>query len=195
VSETLADAVADQVEPLQHPPPGKRAGAAAEFEKVYRAHVGMVTAYFARRSADPQTVADLTADTFVRAITSFATFDPVKGSPRAWLIGIASRVFAGYCEAHSQRSDSARRIAGQRALDADAVEDLVERIDAEQAGGALLARLAELPRLDREVVELVDLDGLRPKEAAEALGVSAGAVRIRLFRARAKLRKTTGMER
>ncbi|WP_197289737.1 RNA polymerase sigma factor [Saccharothrix sp. NRRL B-16348] len=195
MSETLADAVADHVEPLQHPPPRERTGAAAEFEKVYRAHVGMITAYFARRSADPQTVADLTADTFVRAITSFGTFDPAKGSPRAWLIGIASRVFAKHCEAHSQRSDSARRIAGQRPLDADVLDDLVDRIDAEQAAGALLARLAELPRLDREVVELVDLDGLSPKEAAEALGVSAGAVRIRLFRARTKLRKTTGMER
>ncbi|MER5266096.1 RNA polymerase sigma factor [Actinosynnema sp. NPDC002837] len=183
------------MEPLQHPPPGTRAGAAAEFEKVYRANVGMITAYFARRSADPQTVADLTADTFVRAITSFATFDPVKGSARAWLTGIASRVFARHCEAHSQRADSTRRIAGQRPLDPDVVDDLLDRIDAEQAAGALLARLAELPRPDREVVELVDLDGLTPKEAAEALGVSAGAVRIRLFRARAKLRKTTGRQR
>ncbi|MFD0206658.1 MULTISPECIES: RNA polymerase sigma factor [Saccharothrix] len=190
----MASAVADHVEPLQHPPPGKRTGAAAEFEKVYRAHVGMVTAYFARRSAEPQTVADLTADTFVRAITSFATYDPVKGSARVWLIGIASRVFAAHCEAHAQRSDGVRRIAGLRTLDADAVDDLVDRIDAEKAAGALLARLAELPRLDREVVELVDLDGLSPKEAAEALGVSAGAVRIRLFRARTKLR-TTGVER
>jgi RNA polymerase sigma factor (sigma-70 family) len=191
----MADAVADHVEPLQHPPPARRAGAAAEFEKVYRAHFGLVTGYFARRSADPQTVADLTADTFVRAITSFATFDPVRGSARAWLIGIASRVFAGYCEAHSRRSDSARRIAGQRVLDADAFDDLVDRIDAEQAGGALLARLARLPRPDREVVELVDLDGLSPKEAAEVLGVSAGAARIRLFRARKALRKTTGVQR
>ncbi|MCE6996288.1 RNA polymerase sigma factor [Saccharothrix sp. S26] len=195
MSETVADAVADQVEPLRHPPPRKRAGAAAEFEKVYRAHVGLVTAYFARRSGDPQTVADLTADTFVRAITSFATFDPVRGSPRAWLIGIASRVFAAHCEAHTQRSHGVRRIAGQRVLDADAVDDLVDRIDAQRPGAALLARLARLPRLDREVVELVDLDGLSPKEAAEALGVSAGAVRVRLFRARAKLRKTTGERR
>ncbi|TQM85253.1 RNA polymerase sigma-70 factor (ECF subfamily) [Saccharothrix saharensis] len=191
----MADAVAGHVEPQRHPPPRERSRAAAEFEKVYRAHVGPITAYFARRSSDPQTVADLTADTFVRAITSFATFDPVRGSARAWLFGIASRVFAGHCEAHSRRGDSTRRIAGQRLLDADVLEDLVDRIDAEQAGGALLARLAELPRLDREVVELVDLDGLSPKEAAEALGVSAGALRIRLFRARATLRKTTGMER
>lgn len=33
----------------------------AEFEQIYRANVGVLTAYFARRSGDPQTVADLTA--------------------------------------------------------------------------------------------------------------------------------------
>ena len=54
----------------------------SEFEALYRANVAAVTAYFARRSADPQTVADLTADTFVQAITSFVTFDPRKGTPR-----------------------------------------------------------------------------------------------------------------
>jgi hypothetical protein len=55
---------------------GPADGAIAKFEALYRANVAAVTAYFARRSADPQTVADLTADTFVQAITSFATFDP-----------------------------------------------------------------------------------------------------------------------
>jgi hypothetical protein len=50
----------------------------AEFEALYRANVAVVTACFARRSAEPQTVADLTAGTFVQAITSFATFDRAK---------------------------------------------------------------------------------------------------------------------
>jgi DNA-directed RNA polymerase specialized sigma24 family protein len=40
------------------------AGAAAEFERLYRANVDAVTAYFARRTTDPQLVADLTADTY-----------------------------------------------------------------------------------------------------------------------------------
>jgi DNA-directed RNA polymerase specialized sigma24 family protein len=61
----------------------------AEFEALYRANVAAVTAYFARRSAEPQTVADLTAGTFVQAITSFATFDPRKGTPRAWVLSVA----------------------------------------------------------------------------------------------------------
>src|SRR5215469_15984023 len=72
-------------------------GAAAEFERIYRANVEVVTSFFARRSADPQTVADLTADTFVQVIISFGSFDPGKGSARAWVFGIARRVYAGYC--------------------------------------------------------------------------------------------------
>ena len=46
--------------------------ALAEFEQIYRANVGVLTAYFARRSSDPQTVADLTSETIVRAAGSFA---------------------------------------------------------------------------------------------------------------------------
>jgi hypothetical protein len=34
----------------------------AEFQRLYRANADVVTAYFARRTADPQVVADLTAD-------------------------------------------------------------------------------------------------------------------------------------
>jgi hypothetical protein len=60
---------------------GPTEDAVGEFEALYRANVAAVTAYFARRSADPQAVADLTADTFVQAITSFATFGPRRGTP------------------------------------------------------------------------------------------------------------------
>jgi hypothetical protein len=47
----------------------------------------------ARRSADPHVVADLTADTFVTAITSFGSFDPRRGTARAWVFGIARHVY------------------------------------------------------------------------------------------------------
>jgi RNA polymerase sigma-70 factor (ECF subfamily) len=46
-----------------------------------------------------------------------------------------------------------------------------------------------LPERDRAVIELVDIAGLRPKEAAAALGLTSGAVRMRLLRTRARLRK------
>jgi RNA polymerase sigma-70 factor (ECF subfamily) len=151
--------------------------------------VEAVTSYFARRSADPHVVADLTADTFVTAITGFGSFDPGKGTARSWVFGIARHVYAAHCEAYGQQQDRLQRLAGRRDLEPDQVEELLDRIDAERAGRALVTGLGALPGRDRALVELVDLAGLRPKEAAAVLGVTPGAVRMRLMRARAQLRK------
>ncbi len=165
------------------------AGRPGELEVLYRSEVAAVTAFFARRSRDPQTVADLTADTFMEAMKSFRSSPPAQGSKRPWLFAIARNVYAKHCEHMARRRDAARRDSARQMLDEDETEELAERIDAQRLGRELLERLAGLPALDREAVELVDLAGLRPKEAAIALGVSAGALRVRLFRARARLRK------
>lgn len=42
---------------------------------------------------------------------------------------------------------------------------------------------------DRAPIELVDIAGLTPKEAAAVLRLTPGAARMRLMRARARLRK------
>jgi RNA polymerase sigma-70 factor (ECF subfamily) len=160
-----------------------------EFEQVYLRNVDVLMGYFARRCREPQTVADLTSETFVRAVDGFAGFDPRRGSDRAWLFGIASRVFARHCEQSAGSRDAAARLGGHRALDEDEIEELAQRIDAEREGAALLRRCEQLPAVERAAVELVDLEGLTPKEAALALGVSRVAFRQRLSRARSRLRK------
>ena len=66
-----------------------------EFEAVDRENVRQVTAFFARRCRDPQQVADLTSQTFVEAIKSAGTYQG-RGTPTAWLIAIARRVYADH---------------------------------------------------------------------------------------------------
>jgi RNA polymerase sigma factor (sigma-70 family) len=161
----------------------------AWFEGVYRESVAAVTAYFARRTTDPQTVADLTSETFVEAIGSLAGFDPDRGTPVAWLMGIARHVHASHLAAGAQGQRAVERLGGGLVLDEDATDEIAARIDDQRAGRELLARLAELPDLERIALEYVELAGLTPGEAAGALGVSPGALRVRLFRARARLRK------
>ncbi len=156
---------------------------------MYLRNVDVLMGYFARRCHDPQTVADLTSETFVRAMDGFAGFDPRRGSDRAWLFGIAARVFARHCEQSAGRRDAVARLGGYRALGVDEIEELTERIDAEREGAALMRRFVRLPAVERAAIELVDLDGLTPKEAALALGVSGVAFRKRLSRARSRLRK------
>ncbi|MFZ1993451.1 MAG: RNA polymerase sigma factor [Solirubrobacteraceae bacterium] len=160
-----------------------------EFEQVYLRNVDVLMGYFARRCRDPQTVADLTSETFVRAVNGFAGFDPRRGTDRAWLFGIAARVFAFHCEQSAGGRGAVARLGGHRPLAEDEVEELAERIDAERKGAELMRRCEQLPAVERAAIELVDLEELTPKEAALALGVSRVAFRKRLSRARSRLRK------
>jgi len=168
---------------------GAPSPAVAAFERIYRDHVGAVTAYFARRCSDPQAVADLTSETVVRAPAGFGRFDPRQGTARAWLFGIARHVYADYCQQTATGRETLARLAGLADLPADEIEELAQKVDAQRVGRELLARCAELPPLERSAVELVDLDGLTPKEAAAVLGVRRGVLRMRLSRGRARLRK------
>jgi RNA polymerase sigma-70 factor (ECF subfamily) len=158
-----------------------------EFEQAYLRNVDALMAYFARRCRDPQTVADLTSETFVRAVDGFATFDPRRGTDRAWLFGIAAHVFAQHCAQSAGGRDAVARLGGHRTLDCDEIEELTERIDAEREGAALMRSWEQLPAIERAAIEFVDLEGFTPKEAATALGVSRVAFRKRLSRARARL--------
>jgi RNA polymerase sigma factor (sigma-70 family) len=160
-----------------------------EFEQIYLRNVDVLMGYFARRCRDPQTVADLTSETFVRAVDGFATFDPRRGSDRAWLFGIAAHVFARHCAQSAGGREAVARLGGHRPLDGDEIEELAERIDAERDGATLMRRCEQLPAVERAAIELVDLEGLTPQEAAAALGVSRVAFRKRLSRARSRLRK------
>jgi RNA polymerase sigma-70 factor (ECF subfamily) len=166
-----------------------RAPALDEFERIYRANVDVVMAYFARRCAEAQVVADLTSETFVRAAGAFVSFDPARGSGRAWVFGIASHVYARHCEQIANGRAVVARLAGRRALEGDEIEELAARIDAERTSRELIQSCAQLPDLERAAIELVDLSGLTPKEAAAVLGVSRVVLRKRLSRARNRLRK------
>jgi RNA polymerase sigma factor (sigma-70 family) len=163
--------------------------ALSDFERVYRENVAVVTAFFARRCGNPQTVADLTSETVVRAAAGFSGFDPRRGEPRAWLYGIARNVYAQHCADVAGGRDTVARLAGLVELPKEEIDELAERIDAERRGRVLLDSLSALSPSERVAVELVDIDGLTPKEAAVVLGVARGVLRMRLLRARARLRK------
>ena len=182
---SMMRAVTVRAEPRQQPPPSPL----EEFEQIYLRNVDLLMGYFARRCREPQTVADLTSETFVRAVDGFAGYDPDRGSDRAWLFGIASRVFARHCDQTANGRDVVARLAGHRTLDDDEIEELAGRIDAEREGAALMARCAQLPAIERAAIELVDVEGLSPLEAAQAIGVSRVAFRKRLSRARSRLKK------
>lgn len=158
-------------------------------EAVYRACVRDVERFVARRVRDPHDVVDLTADVFVRAIGSAGGYDAARASPVAWLLGIARHVVAGHHETTARRQRVERRVDARALVDDDAYERLAEQVDAAASARRLHGELAALPGPLRDVLELVVVDDLPLVDVAQVLGISAGAARVRLHRARARLRR------
>jgi RNA polymerase sigma-70 factor (ECF subfamily) len=62
------------------------------------------------------------------------------------------------------------------------------RVDRERMTTFIRHFFRELPARQREVFDLVDLQGHDPAEVAEMIGLKAGTVRANLFKARASIR-------
>ncbi|MFD5319994.1 RNA polymerase sigma factor [Streptomyces sp. NPDC127098] len=158
------------------------------FEEFYRAHVDAVTRFLARRLDDPHTVADLTAEVFLAVIDSGHTYRPALGSERGWLYGVARNIVAAERRRTAREHVLNGRVAGRRLLEADDIARLEEKLVAENEGRRLVAALADLPEGERALLELIVADQLSVPEAARALGIRPTAARVRLYRARGRLR-------
>lgn len=165
---------------------------ASALEIVYRRNVARVTAFAVRRAANPEEAADLVAAVFVEAMSSARGFDPRRGRALPWLLGIATHVHAGTVRRRVREDRAVKRLAGRDLLGDDDYQRLHERIDAARVAPRLREAMRALPPGEREVVDLVVIDGLTPDAAAEALGVRSVAARMRLSRGRAKLRRALG---
>ncbi len=143
-------------------------------------------------TGNPSDAEDLVQETYLRAFRARDSY-MVGSRPRAWLFTIARNT---WFKAHRKAS---RSTALEDSVDANpdvapppltTPPEGVERVfNARELGPALIEAIEALPEAHREVVALVDLDGLGYAEAAELLGVPIGTVRSRLFRARRTLQQ------
>jgi RNA polymerase sigma factor (sigma-70 family) len=159
------------------------------FEIFYRRHVDRVVRFAARRVRNPADVADVAAATFVAVLTSARSYDPDRGAPTAWLLGIAARVIADGDRRHARESALGARLAGRRLIDTNDIERLEEQIHADQHSVAVMEAVSGLRPRSREVLLLIGEEGLTSGEAARVLGISAANFRMRLTAARRALAK------
>lgn len=158
------------------------------FEVFYRQHLEVIESFVARRVGDREAVADLTAEIFLSAIDSAHRYRPGLGTPRAWLLGIARVLVANHARRRNRRRAGEERLRGSVLLDEDDAARLDARIDASAQSRRLYEAMDALPEAERAVLELVALDELAVTEAAAVAGVRPVTARVRLHRARRKLR-------
>ena len=163
--------------------PLSRSKGVKEFEELYRASRDDVYAYVATLLRDRFAAEDVTALAFERAYRKRASFRPGRGSPRAWLFGIA----------RNAALDELRRRARTAPVGAEPVdEDAVSFEDEAEIGARRLAVRAALESLhprERELVALKFFAGLSNAELAAVLGTSETNAGTRVHRAIHKLRE------
>ncbi|MXG90559.1 RNA polymerase sigma factor [Nocardioides flavescens] len=184
----------------QHDEPGRarewrerlRAGDVEAFTELFRAYADQVHRLAASLCADAALAEDVTGETFLTAWRRRDTLHTGDESLGPWLMGIAARQSLNATRGRRRQLSFVSRHGHRLLADTpDIADDVTARLD----GAARLDRtqraVAHLRPRELEVLALCVWSGLTPQEAARALGVSAGTVRSRLFRARARLRELT----
>ena len=126
-------------------------------EAFYRRHVDRVRRFAARRCARPEDVADAVSGTFLAVLDAAPSYDPRRGEPVPWLLGIAAQVARRPAPARGPRATASRSArGGHRLLDDDDYARIEAEIDAERLAGHLRHEaLAALSGGERELFLLV----------------------------------------
>jgi RNA polymerase sigma factor (sigma-70 family) len=154
------------------------------FASFYRRYAADILGYFVNRTLDPDSAADLTAETFAQAFASRSRFrSRGPGSAAAWLYTIASRQYLRFLR-RGRVDDRVRRRLGlpPRELSTPDYERIEELIDFEKVGRAVRDALMELSAEQREAVSLRVIDGRSYPELARVMQCTEETARARVSR-------------
>ena len=158
------------------------AARALDFDALYRDARNDVFAYTATLLRDRAAAEDVTAQAFERAYKRRSRFDARRGSPRAWLFGIARNAALDELR-RRKRAATAEIPAPAHAPGPDEAAELAAERD------AVRAALGRLAARDRELIALKYHAELSNAEIAAVLGVSSSNAGTLLHRAMTKLRE------
>jgi len=167
-----------------------------ELIRPYERRVYLMTLGFLHNEADAE---DAAQEAFLKAFRNLATF---RGEAKfgTWLVTIALN------EARSRirHRNTIKMESLDEPLDGeghvspaflrDWKEIPSEALERKEIRFLLQKAIAALPRIYREVFQLRDIEQLSVDESATALGISIGAVKVRLHRARMMLQKNLAPE-
>jgi RNA polymerase sigma-70 factor (ECF subfamily) len=161
------------------------AGDALAFETLYDALAPRLYAFFTRRVRHADRACDLVQQTFLQIHHARGRFRP-GGAVAPWAFAIGRRLLI----------DASRGTDGRTFLDLEEPENILAcvqdsadaALDARRALRAVRCEFERLPEGHRAVFELVHGDGLSIADAGRVLGMTAGAVKVRLHRAVQRLR-------
>src|SRR5690242_3222949 len=157
------------------------------FERLYRKHANRVFSLCARMVADRVRAEELTQDVFVRAWEKLKLFRG-DSSFATWLHRLAVNVVL-----NDRKTEGRRRTRFEEEDEEGGMDNFAGVVGMPLPPGDLLdleQAIAKLPPGARRVFTLHDVEGYKHEEIADMLGVTTGATKAQLHRARMLLRQS-----
>ncbi len=163
-----------------------------EISLLYQAYAPAIRRYLARFVSQAE-AEDLTQETFIKAVKGAEGFRG-EASEKTWLYRIAINTLRDFLKSRAHRHEGARKRIPERELEQG---DEALRENDPLATNAILGEMNDclrefihrLPENYSSVLVLSDLEGYAAREIVEILGVGPEAVKVRLHRARARLKQ------
>jgi RNA polymerase sigma factor (sigma-70 family) len=155
----------------------------AAFEQLFRDTRTDLLAYILRRSQSAEDAADVLAETYLVAWQKLDAI-PTGDRARLWLFRVARNLLLKGATRRRSRHALVDRLAGEL-RSAHPPRAPIE----DERSSALRAALAALPERQREIVMLTAWEGLTPKQIAAVTRTPVNIVRVRLHRARTRLKR------
>jgi RNA polymerase sigma-70 factor (ECF subfamily) len=164
-----------------------RNGANDEFAEIIQRYQSRVFAILSRYERDAQLVQDLAQDTFLKAWRALHQFDG-RAPFEHWLSRIAARVAIDHIRARRDREVRFSDL-GEEAV--EWLENIRPTAGPEPRAAQEILALAmrKLSAEDRLVLTMLEIEEYSVKEICERTGWTSIVVRVRAFRARAKLKQ------
>jgi RNA polymerase sigma factor (sigma-70 family) len=159
---------------------------AQAFAAFYRHFERPVLGFFMHATARPELAADLTAETFARALESVAAYDPARGRADQWLFGIARNVLGSSYRAGRVESAARERLGLPRLILDDHASATIARLTASDE--LVTLALAELPEEQQRAIDARVVNDREYAEIASELRCSEAVVRQRVSRGLRTLR-------
>lgn len=169
---------------------GETSGAPSEFSKVHEEFREPIQQYLLRLTRNPAEADDLAQEVFLKVHGGLAAFRG-DASLKTWIYRIASNAFIDRGRGAAKRIEKATRdleaIPGGDWEDEESLRPEEESIEKEQSA-CIHDYVDRLPPSYRAVIVMHDMEGLTNPEIADVLGCSLATAKIRLHRAREKMK-------
>jgi len=137
--------------------------------------------------ADADDAEDVTQNVLLQLSSSVRSFEG-RARFTTWLYRVTANAIAEQRRRHGIRRRILDRLRAAGFAER-AVNDGLAGIESERSRNRVAILLRALTRIQRALVDLVDLQGYTPSEAAGMLSMNPNTARVHLMRARRKLRR------